>query len=212
MRAASKEEFNSLTFWRNWYAGARHLPDDMRLAWYDAVLDFAFAGCDPQLPSQDDPLAAIRYQAVQMVRATIDISRKRKKIGSKGGAKPKQSRSKTEAKPNQEQGKGQVQGKGQEQYAISPTTAQPRGSSSASSAKDPPTLEQFQAGAVLAGVPADFAAQLYADLVAAEWRDSKGLYVANWRRYLKSAYQDAEKKSRAAQNSDSRFVDLEGIA
>lgn len=209
MKPTMKEEVNSLTFWRNWYAGARLLPDDMRLAWLDAVLDFAFAGTEPKPPSQRDPISAIKYQAVQMVRATIEISRKRRLNGSKGGMAPKQRRSKSEAKPKQEQVQGQVEG--QEQYASMPTTALSRGSSPDSS-KEPPTLEQFQAGASLAGVPADFAAQFYAELVAAGWRDADGLYVANWRRYVKAAYLEHEKKARAAQSADNRFVDLEGIA
>lgn len=76
------ETADRLTFWRNWYTAARQLPDDLRLAWIDAVLDFAFTGKEPTTGESD--AADIGFQAVQLVRATIEISRKRKQIGTKG--------------------------------------------------------------------------------------------------------------------------------
>ena len=197
-----------LTFWRNWYTAARQLPDDLRLAWLDAVLDFAFTGKEPK-PASDGAsiengiLTAIGFQAVQMVRATIEISRKRKESGSKGGASKKQSaskaqanrkqkRSKMKANPKQVQEQVQEQEQEQEHNAIS-STATPRG-------KQPPTIEQFVSGALLAGVPENFARSFYADLVAAGWEDKDGRYVANWRRYLKTAWSDEQKKIRAARD------------
>ena len=88
-----------LTFWRNWYTAVRQLPDDLRLAWLDAVLDFAFEGKEPT--TGESIAAAIGFQAVQMVRATIEISRTRKQSGSKGGASKKQTASKPQAKAKQ---------------------------------------------------------------------------------------------------------------
>ena len=102
-----------LTFWRNWYTAARQLPDDLRLAWLDAVLDFAFTGKEPK-PATDGAsiengiLTAIGFQAVQMVRATIEISRKRKESGSKGGASKKQTASKPQAKAKQSESRPQA--------------------------------------------------------------------------------------------------------
>lgn len=64
-----------------------------------------------------------------------------------------------------------------------------------------PTIEQFAGGALLAGVPEDFARQLYGDLVAAGWADADGRRIANWRRYLKSAF-DAEQKKISAARAD----------
>lgn len=71
-----------LTFWRNWYTAARQLPDDLRLAWLDAVLDFAFTGREPTTGQSD--AAAIGFLAVQLVRTTIEISRKRRHFEKKG--------------------------------------------------------------------------------------------------------------------------------
>ncbi|MBQ3106222.1 MAG: hypothetical protein IJC51_01930, partial [Eggerthellaceae bacterium] len=95
------ESADRLTFWRNWYIASRQLPDNIRLAWYDAVLDFAFEGKEPQLPVGDSMQVAdaVAFQAVAMVRATIDISRKRKQIGSKGGSKRQANRKQTPSKP-----------------------------------------------------------------------------------------------------------------
>ena len=94
------ESADRLTFWRNWYIASRQLPDNIRLAWYDAVLDFAFEGKEPQLPVGDSMQVAdaVAFQAVAMVRATIDISRKRKQIGSKGGSKRQANRKQTPSK------------------------------------------------------------------------------------------------------------------
>ena len=109
--SAARQPSDRLTFWRNWYTASRQLPDNMRLAWLDAVLDYAFGGVEPSPAPGDGEAnlkAAIGFQAVAMVRATIDISRKRREIGSKGGearskaqVKAKQSASKSEAKRKQ---------------------------------------------------------------------------------------------------------------
>lgn len=190
-----------LTFWRGWYEGARRYPDSQRLAIYDAIMAFAFDGVEPAEPA-GDITAAIVYQTIATIRPTIAISRKRRQFGAIGG---KQTPSKTEANAKQnittvkanakqkrktrKQVKEQEQVQEQEHIAIS---------SAATRETQQPTLDQFLAGAVLAGVPEDFARDFYAGLVAAGWRDADGLYVANWRRYLKSAWVDEQKKISAA--------------
>ena len=197
-----------LTFWANWYMAARQLPAELRLAWYDAVLDYAFEGREP---ATGGALAdSIAYQAVQMVRATIGVSRRRREAGAKGGSKQNASKrganakqngskteanaeqtpSKTEAKPKQEQ--EQVQEQDQEHNVIrsSATTAHTRGKT--------PTLKQFVGGAITAGIPESFAEPFYRELVEAGWADKDGRHIANWRRYLKTSYADWQKKICAA--------------
>ena len=199
-----------LTFWRNWYTAARQLPDDIRLAWLDAVLDFAFTG---EEPTHGDGIAsAIGFQAVQMVRATIEISRKRKQSGSKGGAAKKQNRSKAQAKPKQNRSKAQADRKQVKEQ--DKEQEQEHNAISSSATRKPPTVAQFVAGGKLAGVPEDFARKFYTDLVAAGWCDRDNLYVANWRRYLRTAYVAEQKKTAARAESETggRFVDLEGVA
>lgn len=197
-----------LTFWRGWYDGARRYPDEQRLAVYDAILAFAFDGREPEEPD-GDLTAAIVYQTIATIRPTIEISRKRREFGaaggrskgeaaaehtpSTGGAKRKQNASKAKAKRKQNgktpnQVKEQVQE--QEHIAICSTTLRTR-----------PSLLQFVQGGELAGVPADFARQLYKDLTDAGWGDSEGRDVGNWRRYLKSAWNTEQKKIRAARES-----------
>lgn len=208
-----------LTFWRNWYTAARQLPDDLRLAWLDAVLDFAFTGKEPKPAAEgasveDGILTAIGYQAVQMVRATIEISRKRKQSGSKGGAKPKQTRSK--AKADRKQVKEQVQDKEQEQEhnAKSITATRTREASAAW------TIEQFVSAGMTAGVPADFCREVWNDINARGWTDERGCRtLTSPRNYLKTAWNGHQKKmaARAAVESSGRVerdpatvIDLEG--
>ena len=219
-----------LTFWRNWYTATRQLPDDLRLAWLDAVLDFAFTGKEPKpavegASVEDGILTAIGYQAVQMVRATIEISRKRKQSGSKGGASRKQNESKRKAKPKQnrskakadrKQDKEQVQDKEQEQEhnAKSITATRTREASAAW------TIEQFVSAGMTAGVPADFCREMWNDINARGWTDEKGRRtLTSPRSYLKTAWNGHQKKmaARAAVESSGRVerdpatvIDLEG--
>ena len=173
-----------LTFYGNWYEAIRYLPDEDRLAWLDAVLGYAFLGSVPK-PGN------IGYIAVQMVKASIEVSDTRrangKQNGSKRKAKRKQIGSKTEANAEQvqEQVKEQVQVK--EQYAT--TTA--RGAESSS-----PSLAQFVDGCKLAGVPEAFAARLFGDLASVAWTDENGQRITNWRRYAKSAWNDSQREAR----------------
>lgn len=213
----SIDERDRLTFWRGWYNQARKFPDAQRLAWYDAVLAYAFDGVEPKDPEGDLTLA-IAAGAVESVRATIKISRKRREIGSKGGATAKQSGSKTEAKRkqsgskrkanrNQEQDQEQEQDQDQDHNGnrslVKATTA---------TRKQPPTIEQFKAMAVKAGVPEDFAVYLHAELESVGWTTANGSCVENPIRYLKSAWNAEQKKIRAARVSgDDAFGGI-GIA
>ena len=198
------DERDRLTFWRGWWNTARKYPPEQRLAWYDAVLAFAFDGEEPPDPA-GDLTAAIAAGAVESVRSTIAISRKRREIGSRGGskrqakakqkpskqkAKRKQNGSKNQANPNQDQDQVQEQDQDQDHNG-----KRLKGSTAT---RQPPPISQFITGGELAGVPADFARQLHKDLVEAGWRDATGAYVANWRRYLKSAWNAEQKKICAA--------------
>ena len=219
-----------LTFWRNWYSAARQLPDDLRLAWLDAVLDFVFTGKEPKPAAEgasveDGILMAIGFQAVQMVRATIEISRKRKESGSKGGASKKQTTSKpqanrkqkrSKAKADRKQVKEQVQDKEQEQEhnAKGVTATRTREASAAW------TIEQFVSAGMTAGVPADFCREVWNDINARGWTDERGRRtLTSPRNYLKTAWNGYQKKiaARAAVESSGRVerdpatvIDLEG--
>lgn len=224
------ETADRLTFWRNWYTATRQLPDDLRLAWLDAVLDFAFTGKEPKPAAEgasveDGILTAIGFQAVQMVRATIEISRKRKQSGSKGGASRKQNQSKREAKPKQTRSKAkadrkqvkeqvQVQEQEQEHNAKGITATRTREASAAW------TIEQFVSAGMTAGVPADFCREVWNDINARGWTDEKGRRtLTSPRNYLKTAWNGHQKKmaARAAVESSGRVerdpatvIDLEG--
>ena len=91
------DERDRLTFWRGWWNTARKYPDEQRLAWYDAVLAFAFDGVEPPDPD-GDITAAIAAGAVESVRSTIAISRKRRELGSLGGSKRQAKRKQTPSK------------------------------------------------------------------------------------------------------------------
>lgn len=196
-----------LTFWRNWYTSAKQYPPEQRLAWFDAVLAYAFDGVVPAPSDGQDLTAAIAFGAVEMVKATIEISRSRAVAGKQARSKPKanrkQNRSKPKANPEQEQVQEQVQDK--EQYAT--TTA--RGA-----VWKKPGLEEFLDGCKTAGVPGEFAQRLYNDLVQAAWTDGNGNLVRNWRRYVRSAWLEESLLPAAAPHESliDRLYDPEAIA
>ena len=202
--SARIDEADRLTFWRGWFESFDPLPDDARLTAYDTIMRLAFRDAEPKPPAAEDPMSAVRWMAANMVRATIRISRERRKAGSKGGkcgsnAKPsaskaeanaKQSGSKTKQtrKPrNQEQEQEQVKEQDKE-HGATPARARAK----------LPTISQFVQAAELCQVPEPFARQLYEDLMAAGWEDAAGRRIGNWRRYLKTAYIAEQKKISAA--------------
>lgn len=212
MSGENINERDRLTFWRGWYNQARKFPDAQRLAWYDSVLAYAFEGVEPKEPEGDLTLA-IAAGAVEAVRATIEISRKRREIGSKGGAKSKQSGSKTEAKRKQTQSKAKANNNQEQEQDQDQDHIGNRSLVKATTAtKQPPTIEQFKAMAVTAGVPEDFAVYLHAELEKCDWTTADGSHIANPIRYLKSAWNGEQKKIRAARVSgDDAFGGI-GIA
>lgn len=200
------DEKDRLTFWRSWYDQARRFPDEQRLAWYDAVLAFAFDGVVPDEPA-GDITRAIAAAAVDGVRATIAISRKRREIGSKGGAKKKQPKSEAEASAKQKRSKKKAnRNQDQDQEQDQDQDQDHNGNrslvkGSTATRRQPPTIGQFKAMAVKAGVPEDFAEYLHGELTRCDWTAADGSHVANPIRYLKSAWTAEQKKIRAARDS-----------
>ena len=201
MEDTTVETADRLTFWRNWYEGAAPLPNKLRLAWYDAVLAFAFKGETPN-PKCGTVIGAVQFQAVSMVRATIEISRKRaenrKKKGDKSSATCLQLSDKlsasvcTNTEQEQEQEQVQVQEEEEEKEKEKEQTA----SSARTRGKTKPTIEQFVEGGRLAGVPEDFCLGFYRELETNGWADAKGRRVGNWRMYLRAAFSEFQEKSR----------------
>ena len=201
------DKADRLTFWRGWWEGSRYYPDEQRLAIYDAIFGYAFEGREPEAPKAGDLTAAIVYGEIAHIRATIDISRKRRQAGAIGGsnaeANAKQNGSKTEAKTKQDGSNAKQKRKSRNQVQDQDKDKEHTATPARARGRRPPSLGQFLAGAVLAGVPEDFAAGFYNDLVAAGWEDADGVYVANWRRYLRSSYLDGVKKNSPARVGNS---------
>ena len=102
------------------------------------------------------------------------------------------------------------QNQNQDQYSVSKantTTAHVRGKS-----PSPPLSEsQFVDVGRLAGVPEDFARQLYADLASVGWTDGNGRTVRANARYLKSAWLAEQKKILGARAEQSSGIALDDI-
>lgn len=126
----------------SYYEALRSLPDDMRLALYDAMLDFGFCGTEP------DGLGVAEKAIFTLIRPSMERAIEKYeaqyKNGCKGGrpktqAKPNNNPTETQAKPNGNQDKDKDKEKdkeNRESKADKPPRA-PRFS--------PPTVEEVEA-------------------------------------------------------------------
>ena len=78
MMGASK----GFVFFQSYYLALRGLNDKERLQMYDAMVNFAFDGEEPELP---DNLQAF----FELIRPTLEKSIQDRENGSKGGKTPK---------------------------------------------------------------------------------------------------------------------------
>ena len=182
----SRRQPGAIPFGEDWARFARRQSDERRLAFFDNFLKVA----DGWIPDEDATAEELDdYDRMERLMSAH--------LNGKSGGRPSKVKtpSKTPLKtpcetPYQNPIEGRKEGK--KESLEGTTTAQVRGK------PPPPTIDQFVDGGKLAGVPEDFAQRFYADLVAAGWEDADGHYVANWRRYLKSAYREEQKKIPAA--------------
>lgn len=147
---------------------------------------------DPPATKLTSGAKILRDQICAAIARRKIISAGRAKSGGEGGSKSKQ----TKAKASKRKQRGAMGG-----FACIPNHTNPKENvddKSSTQKKQPPTIEQFRAMAVKAGVPQDFADYLHAELESVGWTTANGSYVANPNRYLKSAWNAEQKKIRAA--------------
>ena len=164
----------------------------------EACLDYAICEkYDPKLPGLSE-VQAIAFAALSTeIAHAIDVSKKRSKARKTKPNKTEQTKTKGNFVCT-----SKSKSKSKKQSIIDTSaTARVRG-------KTPPTLDQFIEGGQLAGVPAEFAREFYTEINGNGWRDSDGRYIGNWRMYLRSAYAEAQKKSRAARESSGMIDDI----
>lgn len=182
----------------SYYDAIRPLPDEQRLALYDAIMDYAFSGKEP------DDLSPILKGYFVLLRPNIDSSSKRYSAsvgnGKKGGRppkeKPNENPDKTQAKPSENQEKEkekdkekemerEMEGMGDAPPALTPTQDQKTRSHFV-----PPTLEEVAAYVRERGSRVD--PQQFIDFYAA-----KGWMVGrNKMKDWKAACRNAEKWER----------------
>ena len=86
------DEQNGFTFWRSFYEAAKELPDDQRLAFYDAIIKFGIDGMETELTGVPKSLFIL-------IRPVLNKGKSRAKSGAKGGSKPEANGKQNESKP-----------------------------------------------------------------------------------------------------------------
>ena len=208
---------NQLVFYKNWWELAQLQTDDAnRLAFYDAIFGYAFAGAVPQDVGPDGGKAsrAARF-AFLTVQPIIDISVKRSKAGEASGEarrdetnKPtntktnKPTNTKTNTKtntPTNTVAKNRIEKNRIEENRNVDASASTTGGGGGRL----PSREVFlSACESTLGVPRDFADGVYTELSMFEGEDASGVKIGSWRRYVKAAW-NREQSARAAAASPS---------
>jgi hypothetical protein len=192
----------AFTFFENWYQLAESQTDDAkRLAFYDAVMRYAFDGEEPENVGRNgDGAKRAAYFAFLTVQPVLEISRKRsaatdsirknqeeKSNGKSNGKSTEKSNGKSTEKSKSDLIKINdvypLENKRKEEKRIEEKSSPAR-------TRERPTQKQFLDGCLIAGIPANFAAPLYDEIVTNGWQDRDGRDIGNWRMYAKRIYND----------------------
>lgn len=192
-----------MTFFQSYYEYAKTLNAKTRLAFYDAILGYFFAGVEPE-PS------SVAYSAFMLVKPTLDASKRRSEAGRMGGSKLGESKarpanknaSKTQAllaNENASKTQGIIRSKDKEKeresecYAAEHTPAPPPAPLSSVPVRRPDVPDEATVIGVATsamGVTEDFARWWFAEMTARDWTGTDGRRVdlRNWRPTLKAWY------------------------
>ena len=207
----TRQQPGSIPFGEDWARFARRQNAARRLAFFDTFLKMA-EGWTPDANATTEELDD--YDRMDRLISSH--------INGKAGGRPKNNTKETPSEtpsktpsetPSKTTPKSEKKEKKEKKERIEGNaTARPRG-------KTPPTLDQFIEGGNLAGVPAEFAREFYAELQGNGGEAKDGRPIGNWRMYLRTAYADSQKKMRGACGRDELAqtgqldsnLDLEGI-
>ena len=223
---------NQLVFYKNWWDLAQLQTDgDLRLAFYDAIVDYAFEGKIPPEVGRDGlkEARAARF-AYLTVQPVIDLSAKRAAAGAASGKSRQNKTTNTETntptnkrrtngeqnankrRTNREHADEQADGKKTNTVAknrIEKNRIEENRNVDASASTTGggggrlPSREVFlSACESTLGVPRDFADGVYTELSMFEGEDASGVKIGSWRRYVKAAW-NREQSARAAAASPS---------
>lgn len=147
-----------------------------RAAAYDAIVEYALYGIEPNLEALPDAAAIV----FELSKPVLDSSRRKAESGKKGGsaeANAKQNASKQEANAKQSESKNKYKNK----YKNKNNSSLP--SVSPSSRFKPPTLEEVKTYVQENGYPVDpeYFFEYYSK---GNWTDSQGKPVLNWKQKL----------------------------
>ena len=168
------------TFFENWYQLAESQTDDAkRLAFYDAVMRYAFDGEVPECVGRNgDGAKRAAYFAFLTVQPVIEMARRKSAAGASGG-RPKCEKQ-TEKQTEKQRGKAENALLIKEKKIKEENRKE-----SSSRVRAEPTLSQFVDGCIFAGIPESFAHELFGELSTNGWADRDGRPIGNWRMYAK---------------------------
>jgi hypothetical protein len=183
----------AFSFFENWYQLAESQTDDAkRLAFYDAVMRFAFDGEVPENVGRNgDGVRRAAYFAYLTVQPVLELSRKRSAAtDSVRKNQAEKSSGKSSGKSNGKSNPDLIKIKDARSLEKNRIEENRIEENSSSRVRAMPPLKEFVEGCFFAGIPRDFAAELYGEISTNGWADSAGKPIGNWRMYAKRVYSE----------------------
>lgn len=199
----------AFSFFENWYQLAESQTDDAkRLAFYDAVMRFAFDGEVPENVGRNgDGIRRAAYFAYLTVQPVLELSRKRsaatdsvrknqaEKSNGKSNSDLMKIKRKASEKSNGKSNPDLMKIKDVRSLEKNRIEKNRREENSSSRVRAMPPLKEFVEGCFFAGIPRDFAAELYGEISTNGWADSTGKPIGNWRMYAKRVYLERQQSA-----------------
>jgi len=206
---------NQFTFFRNMFELAENRSsDEERLAFYDAICRFAFEGTVPPKKPDATPAEKAARDAYLLVYPILSEHSRKSLAGSSGGKASGEARREAENKSREadreaesEETRSRPRSRKQEPRSRNTrhldNTIQDNTIQDNTAAADAagvgggiPSLDRVVTWATsIGGVPEDFARQLYAELVAVNWKGQDGELIRGWERFFRAAWNREQSRS-----------------
>lgn len=186
--AEETQNRDSLIFYRSFYEAIKELPEEFKAKVYEAIFEYS-------LNFNQVHLEGLPSTIFKLIKPQLDANNKRFENGKKGGRK-KQEETKEEPKVNQNETKTEANNN---VNVNNNNNVNPNVNVNENRVKrfTPPTLEMVLTYFEEKGYTEQSAKKAYEYYSVANWKDSKGNQVKNWKQKMQGVWFKDENKIRA---------------
>lgn len=181
----NKKNRDSLIFYRSFYEAIKELPEDMKAITYEAIFEYS-------LNFNEVALTGLPKTIFKLIKPQLDANNKRFENGKKGGRK-KQEETETEPKNNQNQTKTEANNN---VNVNNNANANENQNKNIVKRFTPPTLDLVISYFTENGYTEQSAKKAFDYYTVADWKDSKGNKVKNWKQKMQGVWFKPENELR----------------